>query len=97
MQLTHDGDTQPFVCAFERCGQKFSARSSLYVHMKQHAKMKKAAAMDLLQGRLRCLLDSCDHMFLYKRDLQAHMQLYHSAPAVSHQHNMSAAAQQQVR
>ena len=65
-QLSHDPLTHPFVCAFERCGQKFSAKSSLYVHMKRHPKQS-----GLLQGRLRCLLDACDGAFLYKKDLQA--------------------------
>ena len=65
-QLSHDPLSHPFVCAFERCGQKFSAKSSLYVHMKRHPKQS-----GLLQGRLRCLLDACDGAFLYKKDLQA--------------------------
>ena len=66
-QLSHDPLSHPFVCAFERCGQKFSAKSSLYVHMKRgHPKQA-----GLLQGRLRCLLDACDGAFLYKKDLQA--------------------------
>ena len=65
-QLSHDPLAHPFVCAFERCGQKFSAKSSLYVHLKRHPQQA-----GLLQGRLRCLLDACDGAFLYKKDLQA--------------------------
>lgn len=60
-----------FVCPFEGCSVKFTAKSSLYIHMKRHKGQNEAG--------LRCVIESCGHKFNDSLGLGNHVSSTHAA------------------
>ena len=58
-----------FVCPFADCSVKFTARSSLYIHMKKHESGDK--------GHLRCVIESCNLKFSDSNILSNHVTQNH--------------------
>ena len=70
------GKPERFVCPLDKCGKRFSARSTLYVHMKRHA------GEELPDGKInsshfRCVIESCDERFYDRNELRSHVSLHH--------------------
>ena len=90
------GTPERFVCPLERCAKKFSARSTLYVHMKRHAGEEQPG--QLFTSLLRCVIESCDERFYDRNELRNHVSLHHvqelaeSAAGISSNHQMHASS-----
>ena len=69
------GSPERFVCPLNKCGKKFSARSTLYVHMKRHAGEQRLG--DSCSSLFRCVIESCDKKFYDRNELRKHVSLYH--------------------
>ena len=69
------GSPERFVCPLNKCGKKFSARSTLYVHMKKHAGEQRLG--DICSSLFRCVIESCDKKFYDRNELRKHVSLYH--------------------
>jgi hypothetical protein len=57
------------------CGVKFSAKSSLYVHLKKHNKPKSAAGDKVVY---HCPIEKCTRMYTCKSSLRQHMLKFHT-------------------
>ena len=69
------GTPERFVCPLNKCGKKFSARSTLYVHMKRHAGEQRQ--MNSCSSLFRCVIESCEEKFYDRNELQRHVSVYH--------------------
>lgn len=71
--------TKAFVCPYEGCGQQFTAKSSLYVHLKKHRKKDDCSAESSLpnQTKLSCPVDDCRHVFSSKDEIPIHILNFH--------------------
>ena len=69
------GVPERFVCPLEECGKRFSARSTLYVHMKRHTRGEQPGAF--IAPLFRCVIESCDQRFGDRNELRNHVSLYH--------------------
>ena len=70
------GSPERFVCPLNKCTKKFSARSTLYVHMKRHAGEQRVGS-DHCSSLFRCVIESCDDKFYDRNELRRHVSLNH--------------------
>lgn len=64
-KITHSGD-KPFACPVEGCGIKFTAKSSLFVHIKKHENGGKKVMY-------HCPMEGCLKKYSNKPSLRAHI------------------------
>jgi len=57
------------------CGVKFSAKSSLYVHLKKHSKSKSATGDKVVY---HCPIEKCTRTYTCKSSLRQHMLKFHT-------------------
>ena len=57
------------------CGVKFSAKSSLYVHLKKHSKPKSATGDKVVY---HCPIEKCTRTYTCKSSLRQHMLKFHT-------------------
>ncbi|XP_075216264.1 uncharacterized protein LOC142321774 [Lycorma delicatula] len=82
--------TKGFVCPIAGCNQQFTAKSSLYVHIKKHRKkeienmdssanLKKGSGISTLldSKKISCPLGGCRHFFSSKDEITSHIQTFH--------------------
>ncbi|CAG5118341.1 unnamed protein product [Candidula unifasciata] len=67
--ITHSGD-RPFICPVEGCGNTFTAKSSLYVHLKKHDESGKTIVY-------HCPMENCDKHYANKASLRQHILVKH--------------------
>ncbi|CAL1535098.1 unnamed protein product [Lymnaea stagnalis] len=67
--ITHSGD-RPFVCPVEGCGNTFTAKSSLYVHLKKHDESGKTIVY-------HCPMEKCERHYANKASLRQHILVKH--------------------
>ena len=70
------GKPERFVCPLDKCGKRFSARSTLYVHMKRHAG-EELPVGTINSSHFRCVIESCDERFYDRNELRSHVSLHH--------------------
>ncbi|XP_002740518.1 uncharacterized protein LOC100366838 [Saccoglossus kowalevskii] len=80
--ITHTGE-KPFECAV--CQTRFSARSSLYVHMKKHNTSEEEKEKEKVW--YNCPIDSCDKVYASKTSLKNHISRLHNTVAFSEENN----------
>ncbi|XP_068206130.1 uncharacterized protein [Palaemon carinicauda] len=77
--LIHTG-VRNFQCPVENCSAKFTAKSSLYVHLKKHeGKSKESSA----KVTYHCPIDCCDRSYNSKFNLRQHMVKNHTILAAA--------------
>uniref|UniRef100_A0A0B6ZJ83 C2H2-type domain-containing protein n=2 Tax=Arion vulgaris TaxID=1028688 RepID=A0A0B6ZJ83_9EUPU len=67
--ITHSGD-RPFICPVEGCGNTFTAKSSLYVHLKKHDESGKTIVY-------HCPMEKCEKHYANKASLRQHILVKH--------------------
>ncbi|KAK6973439.1 hypothetical protein BgiMline_024648 [Biomphalaria glabrata] len=67
--ITHTGD-RPFVCPVEGCGNTFTAKSTLYVHLKKHDESGKTIVY-------HCPMEKCERHYTNKVSLRQHILVKH--------------------